>query len=675
MTIQVFVGAARPVLLGAAIAVYFLAAPLSAGPLTSRYDPADFDASVRPGDDFDAYASGGWRRRATIPPDQESIGTVDDISARGQVQLRQLIESGGRVTKQAKLIRDLYAAYMDEAAVERLDDAPLKADLASLAAIVDKTALAEFMGQTQSRFGKSFFAANVWVGLKQPTLHVLRIDQDGLGMRVREAYLGDGAKAARAAYEDYVAGTLALIGKPDAKRLASDILALELRIAEASWSLVENSDRDKRYNPMTVAELEAFAPGFPWRPYLKGVGAPSLTRLIALQKSAFPRIAAVFADTPLSTIKAWEAFHIADAASPCLSHRFVANAFSFRDKVERGLEQPEPRWKHGVNLVNERLSNAVGYEYVAKYFPPDAKVRAEAMVQHFKTAFKHRIERVTWMTAETKAAAIEKLDRVRVMIGHPDRWLDYNPLTLDRMNLYDSVVRAKAFDWSTELAQLSQPVDPGFWFLSAQAIDAFSDFSRVAIGITAGILQPPLFDPTGDAALNYGGIGEAIGHELTHQFDDQGRKFDARGARNDWWRAEDATRFQEAAARLVTQFNGFEVLTGYRVNGEQTLSENIADLGGLLLALDAYHLSLNGRPAPIIDGLTGDQRVFLAWARVFRIKEREESLRRQAVEGTHTPFKFRAIGPMRNVDAWYDAFGVKPGDRYYVSPADRVRIW
>jgi len=652
------------------------AAGTSIGP-SSRYDLADLDQSVRPGDDFDAFASGGWRARTEIPADQQETGTIDTIVDRTQLQVRKLIETAAtsNATPQSRVMAKLYSAFMDQASVEAVGDAPLRANLAVVRGLTDKEAMARFMGGVQQGFGKSFFYCDVWLDLKDPTRNVLRLGQDGLGMRVREAYLGDAAKSAVAAYRDYVVRTLTLIGWPDPNAFGDKIVTMELHIADASWSMAENGDRIKRYTPTTVAGLQKAAPGFPWAAYFSGMGLSNLDRLIAKQVTAFPKLAAIFADTPLETLKAWEVFQVTDSASLYLSRRFVQNRFDFREKFENGLKEQPPRWKIGVDLVNDSLADAVGHEYVSRYLSPAQQAKVEAMVKNFKTAFKTRIERLSWMKPETKVGAIDKLSRVRVFIGHPAHWRDYSALQLDPATLYDDVVKAKAFDWAWARAKLSHPADPDEWALPAQAVDAFSDQSRVAFGITAGILQAPLLDADGDDALNYGGIGEAIGHEMTHQFDDQGRKYDATGAIGDWWTPDDAQRFEQEAAKLAAQYNAFEVLPGLHINGAQTLSENIADLGGLLLALDAYHLSLHGKKAPMIDGMSGDQRLFLAWARVFRTKERAESLRQQAAEGSHTTFRFRALGPARNVDGWYEAFGVRPADHYYVPPRQRVHVW
>ena len=657
---------------GVALAIVGTAQPAVAAK-PSGVDVSAMDRTVRPGDDFDAFASGAWRARTVIPPDRQEVGSVEDLTASTRERLRLVIEAGAARprTHDAKLIGDLYAAFMDEARVEAAGDAPLRRDLARLTAVSDKSAMAAYMGRTQGGFGRGFFFCDVWVDLKAPTRPALRLRTAGLGLDYREFY---GDPETVNAYRDYVRRTLELVGWPDAAGAARAVVDMELRVAEGSWTIAETGDRIKRYNPMSLSELQALAPGFDWPAYFRGAGVEGVDPIFVQQKSAMPKIAAVYADAPLETLKAWAAFQLADRASPYLSKRFVDNRFSFRGKLQQGLDHEEPRWKRAVQAVDESLPHALGHEYVERYFPPQSRAAVQAMVVNFKAAMAQRIQALDWMTPSTKAYALDKLARVRVLVGHPRRWRDYSALNLDRGDLYGSMRRVLAFNWSAERAKLGRPADPDEWFLSPQTVDGFSDQARLTIGVPAAILQPPFFDPAADPAANYGALGELIGHELTHQFDDQGRKYGVAGI-HDWWAPADAARFEQAAARLAAQYGAIEVMPGVKLNGRQTLTENIADLGGLLLALDAYHLSLGGRPAPVIDGLTGDQRVFLAWAGVFRAKLRDESLKSQALSGTHTPFKFRAIGPMRNIDAWYSAFGVQPGDRYHLPPDERVRIW
>ena len=635
------------------------------------------DLTVRPGDDFAAFAFGTWYRNAVIPADQREVGPYGDLVNQTRAQLRWVIEESARnpTTPDRRLIADLYNAFLDEARIEKLDAEPLAADLAAIRRIADKAAMAELMGRANGSFGLPFFPAAVRSDPKEPAKNMLRLGQGGLGLNGREYYLDEKLKAHKEAYEAYAARTLKMIGWPNAEEAAREIVAMETRIAEASWPQVDRRDVTKTYNVMTLAELEALAPGFPWRTYLKSAGIGAVDKLIALEKSAFPGISAVFAETPLETLKAWEAFQTVDWASPLFSRRFVDSRFAFRGKVVEGLDANRPRWERGVNLVDETLADALGREYAAKFFPPASKAKMEDLVANVKGAMAKRIERLPWMGPQTRAAALEKLAALRVRVGYPESWRDYSGLSFDRGDLYGNVQRAEAFHWAFNVAKLDRPVDKEEWGMPAYAADAFASYSRVLMGFAAGFLQPPFFDPGADPAVNYGAVGAVIGHEIVHFFDDQGRKYDSKGALRDWWTAEDAARFEKAADQLARQFDAYEAVPGVRLNGRQTLGENIADLAGVIVALDAYHASLGGRPALVIDGLTGDQRFFLSWAQNWQAKQRDEFLRRAAIEDVHAPPLQRLLGSVRNVDEWYTSFDVKPGDKYYLEPEERVRIW
>jgi putative endopeptidase len=452
-------------------------------------------------------------------------------------------------------------------------------------------------------------------------------------------------------------------------------VAFETRIAEASWSRIESRDRDKTYNPMTPTELEIYAPGFTWRNWLSASDLGEAGRIVIRQKTAFPKLAAIFAEAPIETLQAWEAFHIVDQAAPYLSKRFVDARFEFRNKELGGQPQERARWRRATQLVNGSLGEVLGKEYVKRYFPPDSKAKVEALVNQLKLGLAHRIENLSWMTPATKAKALEKLSLFAVKIGYPDKWRDYSALKIDAGDLLGNVRRANAFRWDYTLDKLNKPVDRQEWSTAPQTVNAFYSATRNEIVFPAGILQAPFFDPTADMAINYGGIGGVIGHEITHGFDDQGRKSDGSGMLTDWWHADDSAKFQAEAAKYGAQYDTYSVAPGVNVKGAQTMGENIADLGGLLLALDAYRASLNGAPSPVIDGFTGDQRVFLGWAQVWRTKSRLDALKQQTATDSHSPARFRVDGPMRNIDAWYDAFGVKPGDKLYLDPQERVRIW
>jgi putative endopeptidase len=640
-------------------------------------DLAARDTSVKPGDSFFDYTNGAWYKSAVIPGDQPGVSVGLDVYNLSQAQLRTVIEESARsgTTPTAKKIGDLYNGFMDEARVEQVGDAPLKADLAKVAAISDKSAMAGHMGRSLGSFGGSVFGAYVDPDAKDPTGYAFILGQAGLSLPERDYYLDAKFAKERAAYQAYVARALGMAGWADPEGAAKDILAFETEIAKASWPVADRRDADKTYNPMTVAELKAYAPGFDWDAWMAGAGAGKVAKVVLSEKTAFPKIAAVYAATPLDTLKAWEAFQTIDQASPYLPKRYVDSRFDFRGKVLTGQAENRPRWKRATTQVDASLGEAVGQEYVKRYFPPEAKAEMEKLVGNLKIAMRGRIEKLAWMAPQTKTQALEKLDKMRVRVGYPSVWRDYSGLQIDAGDLYGSIERSNAFEWAHNMGKLGKPVDQEEWYMTPQTVNAYSDGTRNVIVFPAAILQPPYFDLKADPAVNYGAIGGVIGHEITHAFDDQGRKTDAQGRLRDWWTAEDAKRFEAEAAKLGAQYDTYEVAPGFHVNGKLTMGENIADLGGVLLGLDAYHASLNGKPAPVIDGLTGDQRVMLSWAQNWRAKRHLDGEKQQVASDPHSPARFRAQAPFRNMDAWYAAWKVEPGQKLYVAPDDRVRIW
>jgi putative endopeptidase len=569
----------------------------------------------------------------------------------------------------------LYRAFTDEAAVEALGKAPMAADLAAIKAERTRADVARLMGVSLKAFGGTFFGGQVQPDAKDPDHYTVYLGQAGLGLPDRDYYLEAQFAAQKAKYEVYVARMLTLAGWPNAAANAKAIVELETAIAKASWTRAQQRDDNAMYNAAATADLAKLAPGFDWGPFMEGAGFGKVAKVVVQEKTAFPKIAAIYAGTPIQTLKAWQAFNLADQAAPYLSKAFDQEHYAFRNAVLNGSKAQAPRWKRGVILVDSNIGEALGKLYVAAYFPPESKAKMLALVGDIRTAMKGRIEKLDWMSPATKAKALEKLAAVTVKIGYPDKWRDYSTLKLTDADLYGDVKRAIAFDWDFRLGRMGGPVDRSEWGMTPPTINAYYNPLGNEIVFPAAILQPPFFDPQGDMAINYGGIGGTIGHELTHGFDDSGRRYDATGKLTDWWTAEDSKKFEAEAAKLGKQYAAFEVLPGAKINGENTMGENIADLGGLLLALDAYHASLHGRPAPIIDGLTGDQRVFLGWAQVWRGKTREDALRRQLVSDPHSPERARVDVPVRNIDAFYAAYGLKSGDRMFVPAGDRVRIW
>jgi putative endopeptidase len=656
------------------------------------FDLAGEDTTVRPGDDFFGHANGGWLRHAAIPADKTGITLRILMSDTTEARLHALMEAAAARAEHEPAdlegkIGTYYRAYMDSARVEELGACPLAPHLAQVRAASTRDAIAALMGHNNRAFNGAIFSSYVDVDLKNPKIYTVYLNQAGLGLPDRDYYLKPGFAAPRAAYQRYAATLLHLIDWPDADARAKDIVAFERAIAEASWTKVQQRDLKAEYNPMTVADLVTLAPGFDWIGYLESAGLPHLARVIVGEKSAFPKIAAIFASTPTQTLQAWEAFTIADNAAPFLSRAFGDAFFDMRQKTLAGQQAQTVRWKRAVHAVGGgdflagsrfdrfgSLGFGVGQLYAAKYFLPAAKVKIEALVANLKAAYRARIEKLDWMGPATRQQALKKLDTYTIKVGYPDHPRDYSKLLVRDDDLLGNAERAAALDWRFYVDRLTGPVDRTDWGMTPQTNDAYNGALRDIV-FPAGILQPPVFDPNADMAINYGAAGGIIGHELTHGFDDQGRKIDADGALRDWWQPADARAFEARAKVLAAQYAAFEPLANVHVNGALTLGENIADLGGVTLALDAYRASLNGRPAPVLDGLTGDQRVFLGWAQAWRGKVTDDFVRQQVVSDPHSPRRFRVNGPLPNIDAWYTAFGVKPGDRLYVPPENRVRIW
>jgi putative endopeptidase len=642
------------------------------------FDVGGMDTTVRPGADFNRYANGTYLKNTPIPADRTSYGAFHILHDRAQEDLKTLIEesvTNPGASEDAGRIGAFYGSFMDEATVERLGAGPLQADLAEVRAADTREEIAALMGRSQGGFGSTLFGIDIFEDLQDARKTSAYIGQSGLGMPDRDYYLEDKFAAQKTAYQAYVAKALELGGWPHPEQAAADIVAFETRIAEQHWTAVQNRQIDKIYNPTTVAGLMTQAPGFDWAAWAEGAGVSHVPVLIAANDTAFPGMAQVFAETPIATLQSWQAFHVIDQASPYLSSAFVDNRFDFYGKTLGGQPENQPRWKRGVATVDGSLGEVLGREYVARHFPAESKAQMEDLVANLRAAMTARIQGLDWMSPETKEQALYKMSRFGVKIGYPDEWREYDGLRLVPGDLYGNVERSSAFEWAFNVAKLTQPVNPLEWGMTPQTVNAYYNPVRNEIVFPAAILQAPFFDPNADPAVNYGGIGAVIGHEITHGFDDQGRKTDGDGALRDWWTAGDAAKFEERAKVLGAQYSALSPLEGVSVNGDLTMGENIADLGGLLLALDAYHMSLDGRPAPVINGLTGDQRVFLGWAQVWRTNIRDEALRQQVTVDPHAPGQYRAGATVRNIDAWYEAFGVKPGDEQYLAPEARARIW
>ncbi|MCW5758845.1 MAG: peptidase M13 [Phenylobacterium sp.] len=673
-------GASLALLAGAAYAADAPDASTLASPKygTWGFDLSGMDRSVKPGDDFFKFANGKWDERTQIPADRTRYGNFNKLRELSENRMHAILEDAkaGRLTDpDAAKIAAGYASFMDEALAERLDAKPLAPALAQVRKVKTKAEFTALMAKSNTTGFTSIFPIGIQVDQKATTRYAVYTGNAGLGLPDRDYYLKPDFAAKKAKYQEYVQQMLAMAGWEKPAENARAIVDFETRLAEASWSRIERRDRDKTYNPMTTAELAAYTPGFDWKTYLAASDVPQVTRIVVTTNTAFPKVAKIYGDTSLETLKAWQAFHLADSAAPYLSKRFVDANYAFRLKELAGQPEQQARWKRAAAFMDRTIGESVGRVYVARYFPPDAKVKMDALVVDIRTALKARIEKLDWMGPETKEKALEKLGKFGVKIAYPSKWQDYAALQLKADDLYGNALRSGAYEWRRQVARLDGPVDKSEWGMTPQTVNAYYSPPNNEIVFPAAILQPPFFDPDADPAINYGGIGGVIGHEISHGFDDQGRKSDGDGVLRDWWTAEDNTKFQAQAARLGAQYSEFEPLPGVRLNGALSMGENIGDMGGLSLALDAYHTSLKGRPAPVIDGLTGDQRVFLGWAQVWREKSREEALRQQVVTDPHSPAYFRVNGVIRNIPGWYDAWNVQPGDKLYVAPADRVDIW
>jgi putative endopeptidase len=643
------------------------------------FDAAGEDTKIRPGDDFFRYANGGFLDALTIPADRSRFGIDYILATTAETRVRKILEATDTpppaAAADAQRTRALYHAFMDQARVDALGSRPLAPDLLSLQDVTTREQLAALMGRAQTNFQSAIFDLGINQDAKSPDRYAVYLGQGGLGLPDRDYYLKPQFAAQKAKYRDYIAKMLHLVGWPDADAKADAVLAFETEIAKVSWAREDERDPDKTYNPTTVADLAKVAPGFDWRAYMDAADLPGVTRIIVAQNTAIPKIAALYAQTPLPVLKAWAAFHLADNAAPYLPDRFEDVRFAFRGTVLTGQPEQRARWKRAVAVDNEYVGEAVGRVYVAQYFPPQAKAKIAALVENLRKALRARILKLDWMSPQTKQAALVKLAKLNVKLGYPDKWRDYSGLVITPDDLYGDVERATAFEWRRQVRRLDQPVDRTEWDMTPQTVNAYYNPTSNEIVFPAAQLQAPYFDVGFDMAANYGGIGAVIGHEMTHGFDDEGRKFDGAGALANWWTPGDAAKFEAKTAVLGAQYDTYSPYAGVHVNGKLTMGENIADLGGVLIALDAYHDALGDKPAQTLDGLSGDQRFFLAYAQSWREKAREDSLRQQLVADPHSPEAYRVNGVVRNIDAWYASFGVKPGDKLYLSPADRARIW
>ncbi|MCG0998500.1 M13 family metallopeptidase [Acetobacter persici] len=646
-------------------------------------DLAGRDTAEKPGNNFFKYANGTYLDHLTIPSDMTSYGPFNALAELSRTRVQTILNDlSAHPVKHPKSIEEklgtFYASFMDKKSIEKQGIKPMKDDLESIQKMLDAKAFATLSGTASANFMTSPFSLGINPDAKDPTHYALGVDQAGLGLPDRDYYLKPEFAAKRAAYQTYITQALTLIKWPEPANAAAAIVAFETKLAEVHWARADLRDPQKTYNPMTVDALSKAAPGFDWVAWLTAAGLPTEglanRTVIVGEPTAITGEAAILAKADIGLLQAWQAFHTVENATPYLPDAFVQARFTF-SKALSGQPALPARWKRGVQATSAAMGMALGKVYVERYFPAENRTAMQKLTGDLKDAFRIRLQHNTWMSKETREAALRKLENFEVQVGYPNEWRDYSSLNVKKGDVYGNAKNGVAFEWDYWLARLDKPVDRNEWDMTPQTVNAYNNPLFDQVVFPAAILQPPFFNPQADAAVNYGAIGGVIGHEMTHSFDDEGRQFDEHGRLRDWWTKADAARFQKLADRLGAQYDAFEVLPGVHVNGKLTMGENIADLGGLTLALDAYHASLNGQPAPVIDGLTGDQRVFLGWAQVWREKLRDDTVKNLIVTDPHSPPQARVNIPMHNIDAWYKAWDVKPGQALYLTPKQRVKIW
>lgn len=642
-------------------------------------DVQGMDLSVKPGDDFYKFVNGQWDAKTEIPADRSSWGGFAVLRDLSDQRTRAIIEESAKQNAPAgtvaQKVGDFYASFMDEAAIEARGLEPVKPMLAKIDGLTSRDDLARALAENVKLGLGSPVEIGVELDLKDNSKYGVYVGQGGLGMPNRDYYLvdNDRFKATRVKYKTYIAETLKLAGFANAEARAEAIYALEEKIAKGHWTSAESRQIDKLYNPVATAALDKDYAGLGWSTYLQTAGLAGQPQVIVTQPSAIKAALALVANEPMDVWKDYLRFHTVKAASPMLSKAFVDLNFGWAQTLS-GTPKLKDRWKRGVDFVNGTMGEAVGEIYVARYFPPEAKAKADELVRNLIKAMDARLANLAWMAPETKVKARAKLAAFTPKIGYPSKWRDYSALKVERGDLWGNVMRATEFEYQRQLGKIGKPVDRSEWFMTPQTVNAYANPLMNEIVFPAAILQPPFFDPKADDAVNYGAIGAVIGHEISHHFDDQGRKFDMNGNLSDWWTKEDVARFDALAKRVVDQYGSYEPLPGKKVNGELTLGENIADLAGVTIAYDAYKMSLKGKKPTKLGGYTPDQRFFLGFGQVWRNKYREPVLLQQLTTDPHTPGHFRPY-VVRNIDAWYSSFGVKPGEKFYLKPEDRAHIW
>ncbi|CAM3684604.1 M13 family metallopeptidase [Litorimonas haliclonae] len=638
------------------------------------------DETVDPGDNFFQYVNGKWLDQTEIPADRSSYGSFNVLRDESQADVREIIEEAAAKDaapgSDEQKIGDFYAAFMDTDSIEAAGLEPIQADIDRIMAVDSKDGVATLMGDPSLGI-RAPMVPYVGVDLKNPTAYIVYMTQSGLGLPNRDYYFDEGEKsdAIRAGYIDYLTTLMTELGKENPEERAQNVFEFEKTLAEPQWKPEKRRDRSLTYNKMTLEELKAYAEGFPFDPMLDAASLTGQTEFVIREKDAFKGMAEAFAEADLDVLKDYMAAGYVSGKSAYLPKRIDDANFAFYGTTLSGTPEQQARWKRAVDQIDRRMGEIVGKVYVEKHFPEESKAKMDDLIENLRAAFKEGITNLEWMGEETKVEAQDKLAKFNPKIGYPDKWTDYGTLEVDRNDLIGTVKSASAWDWKKDIDKLGGPIDRDEWGMNPQTVNAYYNASLNEIVFPAAILQAPFFDPNADAAVNYGGIGAVIGHEMGHGFDDQGRKTDGTGLQRDWWTEEDGKAFSERSDALVAQYAAFEPLPGENINGKLTLGENIGDLTGVQMAYNAYKRSLNGEEAPVIDGLTGDQRFFLAWAQIWQIKFRDEALSNRLKTDPHSPGEYRANGIVRNFDAWYEAFNVTPENDLYLPPEERVKIW
>jgi len=661
------------------------AASAAAAALTaSGVDKGAVDAAVRPQDDFFRYSQGKWLKDVEIPNDRSSWGAFNVAQENVEGQIRTLIEQASQ-DKTAKAgsdkqkMGDYYASFIDQGRRDALGVKPLAPELARIAALKDKAGLGALAAHSSRVGAGSPVGMGVGQDSKQSTRYLVEISQSGLGMPNRDFYISTGdAKLmdTRAKYQAHVEKLLALAGQPDPAAQAARIVALETEIAKAQWSGVQNRDPVKTYNKMSIAQLKALAPGFNWDAWMKEQGIAGKAKEVNVSQPTYLQaLDKIIAATPVDTWKSYFTFRLLSAYAPYLSQPFVDESFAFRGAVLSGAKVNRSTDKLAVAQINRDLGEVVGKVYVQNYFPAERKAQVQDMVNNFLLAYKERIDTLDWMSPETKKQAQAKLAKISVKVGYPDKWRDYSSLTIKRDDLVGNVMRTRAFGHQYGIDKLGKPVDRAEWHMTPQTVNAYYSPEMNEVVFPAARLQSPLYDADAEPAINYGAVGISIGHEISHAFDDQGAQYDGDGNLRNWWTKEDGEKFAAKGKVLVSQYASYSPVQGYNLNGELTLGENIADNAGAIMASRAYKISLKGKPAPVIDGFTAEQRIFMGLAQARRGKARDAALISQVKSDPHSPSEFRVNGSLRNHPGYYEAFDVKPTDKMYLAPEQRVIFW